>query len=187
ISNWEKHQNLDAMEKIREQNRKRVQKHREKQKVLQLSPSSNVTSNVTETESNAIDIDKELDIDKEKDKDILSGKPDDSSSSKKDKEEIPYKLIIDLLNKVSGKNYRSATQKTRSLIKARWNEGFRFNDFKHVILVKTQEWLNDPEMNKFIRPETLFGTKFENYLNQKGGRQFDSSPANETNQYSGLF
>ncbi|MEC1647723.1 conserved phage C-terminal domain-containing protein [Bacillus halotolerans] len=121
---------------------------------------------------------------KEKEKYILSSKLDDTSSKN---DVIPYKLIIDLLNKVSGKNYRSATQKTRSLIKARWNEGFRFNDFKHVILVKTQEWLNDPEMNKFIRPETLFGTKFENYLNQKGGRQFDSSPANETNQYTGLF
>lgn len=127
---------------------------------------------------------KEEEKEEEKEKDILSSKLDDTSSKN---DVIPYKLIIDLLNKVSGKNYRSATQKTRSLIKARWNEGFRFNDFKHVILVKTQEWLNDPEMNKFIRPETLFGTKFENYLNQKGGRQFDSSPANETNQYTGLF
>ncbi|MEA3602399.1 conserved phage C-terminal domain-containing protein [Bacillus subtilis] len=127
---------------------------------------------------------KEKEKEKEKEIYILSSKLDDTSSKN---DVIPYKLIIDLLNKVSGKNYRSATQKTRSLIKARWNEGFRFNDFKHVILVKTQEWLNDPEMNKFIRPETLFGTKFENYLNQKGGRQFDSSPANETNQYTGLF
>ncbi|PAY11504.1 conserved phage C-terminal domain-containing protein [Bacillus sp. 7705b] len=127
---------------------------------------------------------KEKEKEKEKEKYILSSKLDDTSSKN---DVIPYKLIIDLLNKVSGKNYRSATQKTRSLIKARWNEGFRFNDFKHVILVKTQEWLNDPEMNKFIRPETLFGTKFENYLNQKGGRQFDSSPSNETNQYTGLF
>ncbi|MFZ4847400.1 conserved phage C-terminal domain-containing protein [Enterococcus casseliflavus] len=127
----------------------------------------------------------EKEEEKEEEKENILSSKLDSASSKNDV--IPYKLIIELLNKVSGKNYRSATQKTRSLIKARWNEGFRFNDFKHVILVKTQEWLNDPEMNKFIRPETLFGTKFENYLNQKGGRQFDSSPANETNPYSGLF
>src|SRR5699024_6195146 len=32
ISNWEKHQNVDALEKIREQTRKRVAKHRRKQK-----------------------------------------------------------------------------------------------------------------------------------------------------------
>ncbi|UQZ52564.1 phage replisome organizer N-terminal domain-containing protein [Bacillus subtilis] len=164
ISNWEKHQNLDAMEKIREQNRKRVQKHREKQKVLQLSSSCNVT----ETGSNAIDIDKELDKEKEL-KDILSGKPDGESSSKNEKEEIPYKLIIDLLNKVAGTRYRHTTDKTRKLIKKLWKDGFRFEDFKHVILVKTEEWLHDPAMNKFLRPETLFGTKFESYLNQKGG------------------
>ncbi|WEY97710.1 phage replisome organizer N-terminal domain-containing protein [Bacillus subtilis] len=182
IANWEKHQNVEGMDRVRKLNAERNRKYRERKKQLQLSaPEKN--HDVSVTSHDGTDIDKELDKEKEL-KDILSSKLDDTSSKN---DVIPYKLIIDLLNKVSGKNYRSATQKTRSLIKARWNEGFRFNDFKHVILVKTQEWLNDPEMNKFIRPETLFGTKFENYLNQKGGRQFDSSPANETNQYTGLF
>jgi predicted phage replisome organizer len=51
IPNWEKHQNLDQMEKLKEANRKRVAKHREKQKAL----SGNVTGNVTVTECNAID------------------------------------------------------------------------------------------------------------------------------------
>ncbi|MEC1428930.1 conserved phage C-terminal domain-containing protein [Bacillus sonorensis] len=106
---------------------------------------------------------------KEKEKYILSSKLDDASSSKNEKDEIPYKLIIDLLNKVAGTRYRYTTEKTKKDIKARWNEGFRFEDFKHVILVKTEEWLNDPAMNKFLRPQTLFGTKFESYLNQKGG------------------
>ncbi|WEY99820.1 phage replisome organizer N-terminal domain-containing protein [Bacillus subtilis] len=182
IANWEKHQNVEGMDRVRKLNAEKNRKYRERKKQLQLSaPEKN--HDVSVTSHDGTDIDKELDKEKEL-KDILSSKLDDTSSKN---DVIPYKLIIDLLNKVSGKNYRSATQKTRSLIKARWNEGFRFNDFKHVILVKTQEWLNDPEMNKFIRPETLFGTKFENYLNQKGGRQFDSSPANETNQYTGLF
>ena len=58
IANWEKHQNIDGMDKIREQNKLRQRKHREKQ--LQLT-SSNVTSNVTVTEDNAIDKDKEED------------------------------------------------------------------------------------------------------------------------------
>jgi len=117
---------------------------------------------------------KEKEEEEEKElKDILSGKPDDASSSKNEKDEIPYTLIIDLLNKVAGKRYRPTTPRTKKDIKARWNEGFRFEDFKHVILVKTEEWLNDPAMNRYLRPETLFGTKFESYLNQKGG------PANE--------
>lgn len=36
-----------------------------------------------------------------------------------------------------------------------------------MIDIKTAEWLHNPKMNKYLRPETLFGTKFESYLNQK--------------------
>ena len=64
ITNWEKHQNLAGLEKIREQTRKRVAKHREVKRI------SNVTGN--ETLRNATDIDKELDKDKEKEKNIYS-------------------------------------------------------------------------------------------------------------------
>ncbi|MBV5122213.1 phage replisome organizer N-terminal domain-containing protein [Bacillus halotolerans] len=167
ICNWEKHQNVDALNKIREDTRKRVAKYREKQKALKLSQPSNVTGNVTVTQCN--EQEEEVRSKKKELKDILSGNPDDASSSKKEKEEIPYKLIIDLLNKVAGTRYRHTTDKTRKLIKKLWKDGFRLEDFKHVILVKTEEWLHDPAMNKFLRPETLFGTKFESYLNQKGG------------------
>lgn len=62
VSNWEKYQNVDAMERIREQTRLRVAKHRELKKI-----ECNVTSNVTVTQSNATDIDKDIDIDKRKD------------------------------------------------------------------------------------------------------------------------
>lgn len=58
VSGWEKYQNVEGMEKIREQNRKRVAKHRENKKLLEC----NVTSNVTVTECNAIDKEKEEDI-----------------------------------------------------------------------------------------------------------------------------
>ena len=64
LPNWEKHQNVDGMEKIKEQTRNRVAKYRKKQKNLALS---NVTGNVTVTHGNALD--KDIDIDKDKDKD----------------------------------------------------------------------------------------------------------------------
>lgn len=163
ICNWEKHQNLDALEKIREQNRKRVSKHRAKQRALQLPKPCNVTDNITVTQSNATDIDKELDKDKEL-KDILSGSPT-ADDPKTQKTEIPFKLIVDLLNQMSGKKFRTTTPKTQKDIRARWNEGFRFDDFKKVILSKCYEWRNNPDMSKYLRPETLFGTKFEGYLN----------------------
>ena len=63
ITNWEKYQNIEGMEKIKIQTRERVKKFREKQKLL----SCNATCNVTVTDSNAIDkdIDKEKELDKE--------------------------------------------------------------------------------------------------------------------------
>lgn len=79
---------------------------------------------------------------------------------------IPYKEIVDYLNEKTGKNFKHKTAKTRKFIEARWNQDFRLDDFKKVIDVKTDEWLNT-DSDKYLRPETLFGTKFEGYLNQK--------------------
>jgi len=81
------------------------------------------------------------------------------------------KYIVDYLNQKANTAYKSTTKKTRDLIKARYEEKFTLDDFKKVIDNKTAEWLNDPNMSKYLRPETLFGTKFESYLNQKGGGQ----------------
>lgn len=79
--------------------------------------------------------------------------------------------IVEYLNHAANKNYRHTTRKTRSLIKARFNEGFTLDDFKKVIDIKVSEWGRNPKMKKYLRPETLFGTKFESYLNQEGGEQ----------------
>lgn len=79
---------------------------------------------------------------------------------------IPFKEIIDYLNEKTGSRYKHTSKKTQSLIKARFNDGFTLEDFKKVIDIKTDEW-KDTDMSKFLRPETLFGTKFESYLNQK--------------------
>lgn len=74
--------------------------------------------------------------------------------------------IVDYLNSKIGTHYRATTRKTQSLIKARMNEGFTVDDFKKVIDNKSAEWGKDSKMSKYLRPETLFGTKFESYLNQ---------------------
>lgn len=78
---------------------------------------------------------------------------------------IPYKEIIDYLNSKTGKNYRDNVQKNRSLIKARWSEGYRLDDFKQVIDNMVKDW-SGTKYAKYLRPETLFGTKFDGYLNQ---------------------
>lgn len=79
---------------------------------------------------------------------------------------IPYSEIVEYLNKRTGKKYRASSQKTKRLIKARFNEKYTVDDFKKVIDNKCLEWLRDDKMSRYLRPETLFGTKFESYLNQ---------------------
>ena len=70
------------------------------------------------------------------------------------------------MNDQAGTRYKPTTKKTQTLIKARLREGFTVDDFKTVINNKVKEWKGS-EWEKFLRPETLFGTKFESYLNQK--------------------
>lgn len=81
-----------------------------------------------------------------------------------------YPEIISYLNEKAGTRYKASTEKTKKLIHARLTEGFTLDDFKAVIDKKCAAWLNDEKMNKFLRPETLFGTKFEGYLNEKNGK-----------------
>lgn len=83
-----------------------------------------------------------------------------------DRPKIPYTDIVLYLNHVAGTSYKPSSKKTRDLIQARFNEGFTADDFKTVIDKKARDWRNDPKYSKFLRPETLFGTKFEGYLNQ---------------------
>jgi uncharacterized phage protein (TIGR02220 family) len=85
--------------------------------------------------------------------------------TKEDKGEIPFSEITDYLNEKAGTRYRPTTAKTQKSIRARWNEGYRLDDFRRVIDVKCAEW-KGTDFEKYLCPETLFGTKFEKYLNQ---------------------
>ena len=86
-------------------------------------------------------------------------------SKKKEKDNNIYSLVIDYLNKKANTNYRPTTKNTQSFINARVKEGYTVEDFKKVIDNKSKEWLNT-DFEKYLRPATLFGTKFENYLNE---------------------
>lgn len=78
-----------------------------------------------------------------------------------------YITIIDYLNEKAGTNYKHNIRKTKDLIKARLNEGFLDIDFFTVIDNKVKDW-KGKEWAKYLTPTTLFGTKFEGYLNQAG-------------------
>lgn len=76
-----------------------------------------------------------------------------------------YTPVVTHLNEKAGTKYRASGAKTQKVIHARVAEGFTLDDFIAVIDKKTAEWMGT-EWEKFLRPETLFGPKFESYLNQ---------------------
>ncbi len=74
--------------------------------------------------------------------------------------------VVNHLNQKAGTKYKSSSKNTIKHIKARINDGYTLEDFKSVIDKKCSEWLNS-DMEKYLCPDTLFGSKFEKYLNQK--------------------
>ena len=79
-----------------------------------------------------------------------------------------YAEIVDYLNQKAGTRYKHSSEDTRKHIRARVNDGYTLDDFKTVIDRKVKEW-KGTEWEKFLRPSTLFGSKFEGYLNQMDG------------------
>ena len=77
------------------------------------------------------------------------------------------KNIVSYLNKVCNTRYRHNNETTKKHIRARLKEGFTEEDFYTVIDKKFAQWGSDPKMADYLRPQTLFGTKFESYLKQK--------------------
>ena len=152
IAGWEEYQNIEGMDRIREQNRLAQQRSRARRKLLQeAKEGESCDSHVTVTPCHGTDIEEDKDIDKEKE----------------------YISIVSYLNEKAGTGFKATTAKTKSAINARLAEGFTLEDFKTVIDKKCAEWIGT-DMQKYLRPETLFGTKFEGYLNAKQVR-------NETN------
>lgn len=79
----------------------------------------------------------------------------------------PYKEIIDYLNEKTNSHYRHTTKATQRIINGRLSENFTVDDFKRVIDIKAEQWLNDKKMQAYLRPETLFAAShFESYLNE---------------------
>ena len=109
------------------------------------------------TDTEEIDLEKEnRNKKKEKEKEyILEEDPD-----------FHYNEIIFYLNRIIGSNYNENSKTIRQLITKQINEGYTEQDFINVINKKYKEWRNT-EYEKYLRPETLFGDKFESYVNQK--------------------
>lgn len=146
IPNWGKHQNLDQLESKKNYMRNYMSEYREKQRLL-----TGKTNSKTNSKANVSSADKDIEGEKEEKKDIYLDL---------------YSHVVSYLNEKAGTRYKATSEKTKAVIRARASEGFTLDDFKTVIDKKCAEWIGT-EWEKFLRPETLFGTKFEGYLNAK--------------------
>lgn len=168
LPNWYKYQSEDALEKIREQGKERQQRFRDKRKAAR---DSNVTDNAKSNVTRNGHKNKNLELERERERDI---KPLPAEPAP---DPIPYAEIVDYLNEKAGTGYKSTSDKTRKLIRARFGEKFTVADFKRAIDNMVAEWNNPPrpgekDMRPYLRPETLFGNKFEGYVQRrppKGG------------------
>lgn len=97
------------------------------------------------------------------------GKDNNNMSDKSD-DVIPYSEIISYLNEKANRGFKNVDANKRH-IKARWKEGYKLEDFQKVIDNKVLDWtgktINGQPAEKYLQPSTLFGTKFDNYLNEK--------------------
>lgn len=97
-----------------------------------------------------------------------------------DNKQTIYNNVISYLNKKANKNFKTTTNKTKDLINARLNEGFTEDDFYKVIDNKVKNWMGG-DYEKYLRPQTLFGPKFEGYLNESHpSKSIDQKEGNNT-------
>ncbi len=72
--------------------------------------------------------------------------------------------VIDHLNTATGRRFDVNCKAAFRTVSARFHAGHTLDDFKAVIDHKVKQWGDDPKMSEYLRPETLFGTKFDSYL-----------------------
>lgn len=128
-------------------------------------------TNVRQMSTRDRDIDRVRERDRDKDRNKDRDKDRDRDTEN----------IISFLNSTTGSKYKASTDKTRRLIAARLAEGFTVDDFQTVITKKAKEW-QGTDMAQYLRPETLFGTKFEGYLNQPEVKNNRRSPLSRAEQ-----
>lgn len=73
--------------------------------------------------------------------------------------------VIDHLNAATGARFKPSSAQARRHIDARLREGHTVAELCGVVDTKARQWL-DSDMAKYLRPETLFGSKFESYLSE---------------------
>lgn len=157
VSNWSRYQSTDRLDSIREKDRERKRQKRLEEKVHGNSTDTSDGNALISISNNSLSINEEdRGVGEEETKDSYSESVID---------------IMDYFNSICGTKFRASTASTQKHIVARLKEGFTVDDFKRVIDNKAADWKDNPKMQKYLRPETLFSpSKFEAYLNEKSAK-----------------
>lgn len=107
----------------------------------------------------------------------------DLFSQKEQVESIPKQVIKFLNEEKPGKTPFQMSSTNLDFVKSRIKDGFTLDDFKIVILHKIREWKGTDKTKKWIRPSTLFGTKFETYVVQAKDFGFSSNDGSDNFEY----
>ncbi|UYB50412.1 conserved phage C-terminal domain-containing protein (plasmid) [Lysinibacillus capsici] len=102
----------------------------------------------------------------------------DIKSNKNNNVELSLNVeIINYLNQKANKHFKPNSTATKKLINARLRDGYTEEQFKQVIDLKVKQWSNNPDMQNYLRPSTLFNaTNFENYCNEVPVKQSSNTP-----------
>lgn len=168
IPGWEEHQNIEGLEKVREQNRLRVEKYRDKQRLLQSNVTCNATCNVTVTQSNATDKEKEKDIEKDN-KYIYAQKFDEFwriYPRKKDKKKARQKFeSLKNIEELFPKMVAALEQQKKS---EQWaKDGGQFIPYPTTWL-NGERWNDEPDAPRAPKGEKQFKTYVEQLCEKNG-------------------
>lgn len=126
---------------------------------------------VIQADTNVLQMNSDTVTDNDTDNDTVSPTESNNTRAREDHSEYAAKIeqIIEHLNSVTGSRYRP-TKDIADLIVERLDDGFTVDDFKTVIDKKFRHWSQDPKFKHYLRPSTLFGSKFQDYLNESADR-----------------
>lgn len=82
-------------------------------------------------------------------------------------EDMAVKEVVEYLNLKTGKKFNHKARASYKDIRARLKEGYTVDQMKHAVNVKVEQWTGNDKYERYLRPETLFGNKLENYINEK--------------------
>lgn len=171
LSNWEKYQNVDGLEKIREQNRLRKQRQRDREKQKRLE------GHVTVTGSHATDIEEDIDIDI----DIDSTTPSTTQQTFRSKVVESWNTLEEPIAKIQSIN--SGTVRYNSL-KARVSEQGEDNILKAIENIRSSSFLKGKNDRGWIITFDWF-IKPNNFVKVLEGNYLDKKSKNTTQQFTG--